>query len=552
VAAKRPKAGPKTSKRWIQNASDERAIREGCWFDEAAAEEVWDFFENYLIFSHEGTGVPVRLLPWQQDEFLGPLFGWKWPDGLRRFKSGFLEVAKKNGKSTLCSGVALYLLTLDGEPAPEIGLFAVDKEQTGEVFTEAANMVEASEELTKQLGLNVHRSAMRITYEAGRGMIRCGSSIAGSKEGRNLHAAILDEIHAWVRRDLWNALRHADAARIQPILPLVITTAGSNRESLGYEQHEYARKVIECKDVVNLRHFARIYAASDKDDWTKRSTWLKANPSLDQGWLRTEEMQQKCLEAQQLGKVEENTFRRYRCNQWVKSEERCIDMAVWDDEGNAAPFDPRMLYGRLCYSGLDIGWQHDLTSYVLLFPDDDGGCWLVPHIWLPEASAAEQERAHGTPYTDWKANGLIDFTPGEVIDHAVVENRIVGAQKIYQHRTLRFDPRDCHELAIRLRDTHGIEVVEHPQCFAQYNEAFRVTSELITARKFRHGGHRVMRWCADNLMIKRGNQGDVMPAKPEHGSPKKIDVMAAAIMAVAAWIRDDSGSVYDTRGVRLL
>lgn len=537
------------TKRWIQNASDERAAREGCRFDLAAAEEVWNFFESWLVLSHEGTGVPLTLLKWQRDEFLGPLFGWKWPDGMRRFRSGFLEVAKKNGKSVFCSGIALYLLILDGEPSPEIGLFAVDKEQTGEVFNEAAAMVESSDALL-ELGVNVQRSAMRITY--GYGMIRCGSSIAGSKEGRNLHGAILDEIHAWRRRDLWNALRHADAARRQPLMPLVITTAGEDRESLGYEQHEYARKVLECRDVVNLRHFARIYAAADDDDWTSPDAWRKANPSLDQGWLRTEEMRQKCLEAQQLGKIEENNFRRYRCNQWVKSEERVIDMEVWDDAGNSEPFDERELHGRVCYAGLDIGWQNDLTCCALLFPEEDGGCQVVVKIWLPEASAAQQQRASGTPYENWAADGLIELTPGEVIDHQAVQEWIVAAARRFHLRSIHFDPRDCRELSGRLRGLHGIQMIEHPQGYGAYNEPFRRTIELITERKFRHGGHRVLRWCADNLVEKQDRRGDVMPAKPEHGSPKKIDAMVAAIMGVAAWMRDDTASVYDTRGVRML
>jgi phage terminase large subunit-like protein len=222
-------------RKWIQSAADERAVvEEGCWFDEAAGLYVVEFFDRFLVHTMgQFAGQPFELLPWQRDDVVMPLFGWKRKDGTRRFRKCYVEVPKKNGKSTLCGGLALYLLLADGEPRAQIYGAAADREQAGIVYTEAANMVTASAELGQRL--QVIRSTKRIIDPLSNSFYHAISADAYTNEGLNAHAIIFDELHAQKTRDLWDALRYSMASRVQPLL-ISITTAGTDQESICFEQ----------------------------------------------------------------------------------------------------------------------------------------------------------------------------------------------------------------------------------------------------------------------------------------------------------------------------
>jgi phage terminase large subunit-like protein len=543
---KRPPAGKKTSARFVRTVADEAALAAGYWYDEESADLVVDFIQTFCQLSKgEGAAGPMQLLPWQADELIRPLFGWKRPDGTRRFRKGYCQIPKKNGKSALCSAVSLYMTVADGERGADCAVAAVDQNQASIVFDECVAMVEQSPDLASVLEIN--RSTKRITCPATHSTLRALSSDASSKEGYNLSFLCIDELHAWRDRKLWGALKYAHIARKQPICPLVITTAGEEIESLGHEQYEYAKKIIEGT-VTAHEYLALIYAAPDDADFKDPEAWKVANPSLGTT-ITLEEMATSAAEAEAQGQIAINEFKRYRLDIWVKSDKRCIRMIDWNKPENVVPFTAESLYGRLCYGGLDIGWQNDLTAFVLIFPDDDLGCHVLPYVWIPQAAADEQERK-GFNYSEAKADGHITILPGEVLDTKAVKQQILECRDQFYLRRINFDPKDCRELALSLRDEHGIEVVEHPQSYSQYNEPFRRTLELILAGRFRHGSNRLLTWAADNLKVRVGMQDDVMPARPKPGSDEKIDPMVAAIMGVAAWQHDPTGSVYDNRGIR--
>jgi phage terminase large subunit-like protein len=180
---------------WVRCEADERAVLEGCRFDIRAAERVRTLFRQFLRHSKgQWAGQPFELLDWQWDRIVAPLFGWKRADGTRRFRRGYIEVPKKNGKSTLFSGLSLYLLAGDGEPGAEVYSAAVDRDQASIVYNEAANMVEASPALTSRL--NVIRSTKRITFHKTRSFYKALSADVPAKEGLNAHAVLVDELHA--------------------------------------------------------------------------------------------------------------------------------------------------------------------------------------------------------------------------------------------------------------------------------------------------------------------------------------------------------------------
>jgi len=305
----------------VRTEADERAVAQGYVFRLAAAERVRTFFQRFLCHSKgEWAGQPFELLDWQWDDIVAPLFGWQRPDGTRRFRRGYIEVPKKNGKSCLFSGLSLYLLLADGEPGAEIYSAAVDRDQASIVFTEAANMVEASPHLASRL--QVVRSTKRIVDHRSRSYYKALSADVPAKEGLNAHAILIDELHAQRNRDLWDTLRYAGASRRQP-LHLAITTAGYDRHSICWEQHDYAKKVQDGT-IQDLAFFSYICAAESDDDWTAPEVWRKANPSFGIT-LSAEQFAEDCQEAQQ-SPAKENSFRRYRLNQWTEQDVRWLSL----------------------------------------------------------------------------------------------------------------------------------------------------------------------------------------------------------------------------------
>ena len=275
------------AKKWLRGPADTIAVRLGYWFDEGAANFAVEFIETFCCPSEgAGAGKPLVLLPWQRD-FVMRLFGWKRPDGLRRYRRAYLEIAKKNGKSMLLSAIVLFLLMADGEPSPKIYLNACDKEQASIIFDESRKMVEASPELASRLEVINSKQEKRIVCPANNGVVIANSSVAGSKDGLNAHGVIFDELHRQPDRKLVEVFAYASVARQQPIW-LDITTAGEDNTGPWYEQREDAERNNRGDiDPPDLSVLGVVYRADPDDDVDDPATWRKANPSL--GHVLTEE-----------------------------------------------------------------------------------------------------------------------------------------------------------------------------------------------------------------------------------------------------------------------
>ncbi len=341
--------------------ADEVAVANGCYFDEAAADRVVQFFRRFLRHSKgQFAGKRFEPLPWQRDSILRPLFGWKRADGTRRFRRAYVEVPKKNGKSTLCAGLALYLAIGDGEPGAEVYSAAADRDQASIVFGEAVHMVEASPALLARL--EVVRSSKRIVHSRSRSLYKALSADVATKEGLNIHGLIFDELHAQPNRKLWDTLKYGGAARRQPLF-ISITTAGFDRTSICWEQHCYAKSVLEGT-VEDDSFFAFIAGADEKDDWKSPETWRKANPSYGDV-LSVSSFEDDFKDA--LGSpVKEAAFKRYRLNIWTDQAVQWLPMDRWD-RCDAFP-DPAELGGAECYGGLDLSTTTDVSAFCLYFP----------------------------------------------------------------------------------------------------------------------------------------------------------------------------------------
>jgi phage terminase large subunit-like protein len=515
----------------------------GYWYDERAALGAVRFFERVIRHTKgEWAGQPFALQPWQRGEVIEPLFGWKRTDGTRRYRRAYIEIPRKQGKSTISSGLALLLLLADAEPGAEIYSAAADKTQASIVFDQAKQFVEGSPLLSREV--RVYRNYLAVPKT--NSIYRVLSADAFTKHGLNAHGIIFDELHAQPNRELWDVLATSMGARRQPLM-VAITTAGYDRASICWEQHEHARQVL-AGVVDDPEYFAFIAAADESDDWTSPATWYKANPSLgvtvSEDYLRGE-----CNRAQ-VSPAHQNTFRRLYLNQWTQQENRWLDMRAWDACAAALPD----LTGRPCYGGLDLASTTDVAAFVLAFPSVEEGepLWLLPFFWIPQANLRERVLRDRVPYDAWARDGLVTATPGNVIDYGHIEAQIVRLAEQYDLREVAFDRWGAAQITQNLTG-HGLTMVQMGQGFASMSAPSKELLRLVLSGAIGHGGNPVLRWMADNVTAEQDAAGNVKPSKAK--SRQRIDGIVAAIMALDRATRHDpeaGASVYEERGIRTL
>lgn len=529
---------------WVRTAADRQAVSEGCYFDLPAAERVRDFFLKFLRHSKgEWGGQPFELIEWQWKDVIAPLFGWKRPDGLRRFRKAYIEIPKKNGKSTLASGIGLYLLVADGEHGPEVYSAAADQAQASIVHSEAVRMVKASTPLQRSLRIN--ESTKTISFPGRNGVYRALSAGADTKEGLNANALIIDELHIWKGRQMWDALRYAGRARRQPLL-FVITTAGDDLLSVCREQHDYAQGILRGQ-ILDTRTFAYIRAADVSDDWTQPATWHKANPSL--GVTMTEEDFAADVKEAEKTPTSQSSFKRYSLNIWATSTNPWLRLEDWSRCQRS--YTAEDLAGCPCYGGLDLASVRDLTAFVLCFPWDEDLYRILPFFWLPEDTVSDPDSPE--QYRVWAAHGYLRTTPGNVCDYAVVKRDIVELSKQYQILEYAYDPWNAEKTTQELQEENDLKRIAFPQTISNYAAPTREWERLCVAGKLHHPGHPVLTWMAGHVQVRTDPQGNMRPVKPPQGDRRKIDGISAGIMALGrAMLGQDERSVYETRGIECL
>ena len=492
----------------------------GLRFDVQAARHAIDFFGFLRHSKGEWAGQTFALAPWQAFA-VGSLFGWQRADGLRRFRTAYCAVPRKNGKSTLSAGIALYLLVADGEQGAEIYSAATTRDQARIVFDEAKRMVGSSPALKRRVqvlinNLNVEASASRFMPL---------SSDASSMDGLNVHGAIIDELHAHRTRHVVDVLETATGARRQPLL-FEITTAGYDRHSICFEHHDYAIKLLEGV-LQDDSWFAFIAAADEGDDWTDPEVWRKANPSFGLS-VKADDLARKAEKAIALPGAQ-NAFRRMHLNEWTEQAERWIDLMAWD--ACAAPVDLEALRGKTCFGGLDLSTTTDVTALAWVFlPEGDDGLWYVlSRYFVPEENLRKRAERDRVPYDLWTRQGFIEATPGNVVDYGAIEQRILADSTLFQVKEIAYDPWNATHIALRLQD-EGATMVEFRQGFRSMAAPTRELEKLIVSKKLAHGGNPVTRWMAANVAVAQDPAGNLKPAKDK--STERIDGIVAAIMAV--------------------
>ena len=538
VACKLVKLACERHRRDLETGSER-----GLWFDEAAARTAIVFFALLKHTKGEWAGRPVKLEPWQQF-ILWMLFGWKRDDGTRRFRTVYLEVARKNGKTTLAAGIGLYLMLADGEPGAEIYSAATKRDQARLSHSEATRMAKGSSQIRNEVKIykdNIHIPDTASKFEP-------LSSDYNSLDGLNVHAALIDEVHAHKTRDLWDVLETATGSRRQPLM-LAITTSGFDRQSLCYQLHEYSEKVLG-RVVDDDSFLGVIYTLDEGDDWADEALWVKANPNLGVS-KKWEQMRQGARRASEMPAAL-NAFLRKELDIWTQSETKWANMDRWRNCSGAVDADG--LRGRTCYGGLDLSSNTDITAWMLVFPPagDDDEYQVLCRFFIPEDSMIERSRRDRVPYDVWVRQGYVQATPGNVIDYEWVIDQIDRDAQAYDIREIAFDRWGAASIQTTLIDRGGEDwLVQFGQGFASMSAPMKELEKLILSERLAHGNNPVLTWMADNLVAREDPAGNIKPDKEK--SREKIDGMVALIMALDRAVRNDSGrSVYEMRGIRTL
>ena len=520
-----------------------RFMLEDSYYDKELADYAVNFIECLCHTKGTWAGKPFKLLDWQT-QIIRDLFGTIKPNGYRQFNTAYIEIPKKNGKSELAAAVALLLCCGDGEQRAEIYGCAADRGQATIVFDVAADMVRMCPALNKRC--KILTSQKRILYTPTNSFYQVLSAEAYSKHGFNIHGVVFDELHTQPNRKLFDVMTKGSGdARMQPLY-FLITTAGTDINSICYETHQKAKDILEGRKI-DPTFYPVIYGASEEEDWTDPKVWLKSNPSLGET-IGMDKVEAACESAKQ-NPGEENSFRQLRLNQWVKQAVRWMPMDKWD--ACAFPLNEEMLEGRVCYGGLDLSSTTDLTSFCLVFPpeNEDEPFYVLPYFWVPEDTLDLRVKRDHVPYDVWNRQGYLETTEGNVVHYGYIEKFIERLGERFNIRDIAFDRWGATQMSQDLENM-GLTVVPMGQGFASMSPPTKELMKLTLEKKIAHGGHPVLRWNMDNIFIRTDPAGNIKADKAK--STEKIDGAIAMIMALDRAIRcgnDTSESVYDSRGL---
>lgn len=534
---------------------DPTANAEGCEFDYDAAMSAYMWFCEELVFVEgEKAGQPFELEEWQQ-AIIGNLFGWKRYDGNRRYRTAYIEIPRKNGKTPFCAGLVDYVAFEDNEPGGQYYSAAAEKEQAALVYTHAKEMIKKNPTLESSCQIFKAQKSIEFHDEDGCivGHYRSLSADADTKHGLNAHLIIVDELHVQKNRELIDTLDTSTASRRQPLL-IHITTAGFDKKTICYEIYTQACRVRDNDGADDQEFLPVIYEAVEPtkttkgDDWTDREVWKRVNPNYGVS-VKPDYLEKAFKKAQQIPAYE-NTFKRLHLNIWTEQETRWLQMEHW----NACPdidITEDILVGQPCYAGLDLSSRKDISSLVLLFDLPGELIHIKPFFWAPRDCARKREKTDRVPYLTWAKQGLITLTEGNVIDYHRVCETLLQVMGRYDFQQMGFD-RVFFDGIKMILDDHGVPIdklVEFGQGYLSMSGPTKEFETMVMSKRFVHCNHPVMDWMVGNAAVEMDAAGNIKPSKKL--AREKIDGVVAAIMALGLkmTVPPKKPSVYEERGI---
>ena len=530
------------------------------YYDRYTAKRACAFFERELVHV-EGplADEPFKLEPWQR-RIVRRVFGWKWVrDGTRVIREVYICIPRKNGKTFLVAGFGEYLLFADGEKGAKIVCAAGEVQQAAFLFNVVREQVLRNYKLRKLTGKPFRRA---LAVQSTNSNFQVITSKASTKHGGNLSGVLIDELHVQPTRDLVDVLTTSVSARAQPLV-IYLTTAGVyDVNSIAWEKHDYAMKVAEGL-IEDISFLPVIFCADPEDDIYDPRIWYKANPNLGVSkflWY----MEREVAKARN-NPAYENTVKQLDFNIWTEQRTRWMAMRRWDM--CAGPVDLEALRGRPCYAGIDLSDTTDITALVLVFPHRTGE-WeeyyvqdevrlreivqhqIVPFFWVPEDTLSIRDAQSRKLYEQWMRTGHLIGTPGEIVDHDYVVNKLMDLRSDYQFEEIGFDPWGARQTASKL-EGEGFMMVEVHQGYRSLSEPSKRVMELTLQKRLSHAGHPVLRWMMSNVQVERDPAGNIKPSKAK--STGKIDGVSALVVAFnRVIVRVTAQNLYEKQGIRYL
>lgn len=504
----------------------------GAEFDAVRIDKVIRAFSLLRHTQGQWAGQPLRPDPWQVAYILAPVFGWvRWDDDadsyVRIVRELYVDVPRKNGKSTLAGGLAIYMTCADGEQGAQVITAATTKEQAGFVFEPVKKLAESSPALKR------HVKALKAIILHGRSgsYFKPVSSIAGAQHGANIHCAIVDELHEHKTPELVETIETGTGSRRQPLV-CIITTADSGKRESVYDRkrrriEKLARRVFTAPSVYGV-----VWAAERDDDPHAEGTWRKANPGYGVSPTRAY-LQAKSDEAKQ-SPADLAKFLRLHLGRRTKQETKFLTLESW--HANAGMVDEAALAGREAYGGLDLAATSDLLALCWLFPDDErGGYDALWRLWTPEDNVERLDQRTAGAASVWVREGLLVATPGNVADYEYIQLQVERDLVAFDVRSLGFDPWSAVPLTNELAKVDA-PMVKVRQGFITMSPPLKELQRLLLkgtpeVPQVRHGGNPAVTWMVDNLAVSMDPAGNVKPDKAR--SAEKIDAVSALVTAMS-------------------
>ena len=491
---------------------------------------------------HFIAGERIKLEPWQLF-IVCTVFGWRRADDfMRRFRYVYLEVGRKNAKSTLTAAVALYMLVADGEPGAQVYSAATTYTQAAIVWSIGKRMAARSKVLNRRIG--PHRS--RALSLADGSIFQPVHAKALSQEGFNPSFACMDELHAHKTPEIWNVFRDGMGARAQP-LQWAITTAGSNQAGICYEQRLYVEQIL-AGTIKDETYAGFIFAADEGDDWQARETWLKANPNLGVS-VSPSYLEGEARIARASARSQADFKTKHLCI-WVGAGEPYFNLEDFD-RGAEPELRPEDFKGLPCWIGADFAARFDVCGFNLLFRRDDGRVFDFHKFYLPREvtlpSSGSRLHAYSTHLLNWEAEGDLRLTEGDVIDYSEVGRDLRAWAEQFAPREIGFDPHQAAQLSTELTQ-EGYEVTMVPPHTKHYSPATKELKALMIDGKYRHPGNRMMRWMVGNVHCAENWREEVYPRKEKKDSTTKIDGVIMTITALHCAGKADEGGLQISGG----
>lgn len=499
-------------------------------FNEAKAWRIIYFIEHlpHIKGKWARKKETIKLEPWQKF-ILGNVFGWiHKKTGLRRFRTSYCEIPRKNAKSTISAGVAIYMLGMDGEAGAEVYSAATKRDQARIVFDDSLAMVRKTPLLTKRYGIDAKAHTI-IQIMSGSKYLPLSSDTSGL-EGLNIHFCAVDELHAHKSRAVYDVIETATGARDQPLI-WNITTAGSNKTGVCYELRNYVTKVLGGF-IEDDSFFGVIYAMDDDDDWLDPRTWEKANPNFGVS-VSVDDLERKAKKASTTPAAQGNFLTKH-LNRWINADSPWMDMIAWDlckDE----TIEMDHFKDCPCWLGLDLANRVDPAALVLVFQKEERLITLQK-FYMPEDTIHAKAATVGSHFAGWAKEGYIHAIPGPVIDQDTIEYDILEINEHFDLREAVFDPWQAQQL---IRNCHnaGVNTIELRPGVKAFSEPMKHLEGIIKQRRIVHSDNPCMNWMMSNVVAHINAKDEIYPNKPDNAS--KIDGVIGLLMCINRILADE-------------